>query len=39
VLGLGVAGQAGLYLDGKLVVQNSKDQKEGLLFVSRTSWL
>ncbi|WWC87448.1 uncharacterized protein L201_002337 [Kwoniella dendrophila CBS 6074] len=31
-LGLGVAGQADLYLDGKKIIDNSTDQKEGLLF-------
>ncbi|KAM0750533.1 hypothetical protein T439DRAFT_380431 [Meredithblackwellia eburnea MCA 4105] len=30
--GLGVAGQADLYLDGKLVVNNSENQVPGLLF-------
>ena len=33
-MGLGVAGQADLYVDGKKVVDNSNDQKAGLLFVS-----
>lgn len=33
-LGLGVAGQADLFIDGKKIVDNSTDQKEGLLFVS-----
>jgi hypothetical protein len=33
-LGLGVAGQADLYVDGNKVVDNSTDQKPGLLFVS-----
>ncbi|WVF66947.1 hypothetical protein IAT40_001690 [Kwoniella sp. CBS 6097] len=31
-LGLGVAGQADLYIDGKKVIDNSSDQKAGLLF-------
>ncbi|KAH8928460.1 glycoside hydrolase family 3 protein [Atractiella rhizophila] len=31
-IGLGVAGQADLYFDGKLLIENSKDQKFGLLF-------
>ena len=33
LLGLGVAGQADLYVDGKKVVDNSTDQEAGLLFV------
>lgn len=33
-LGLGVAGQADLYVNGEKVVDNSTDQKAGLLFVS-----
>jgi beta-glucosidase len=33
-LGLGVAGQADLYVDGEKVIDNSNDQKAGLLFVS-----
>lgn len=32
--GLGVAGQADLFIDGKKIIDNSTDQKEGLLFVS-----
>ena len=31
-IGLGVAGQADLYLDGKKIIQNSENQKFGLLF-------
>ncbi|OCF58241.1 beta-glucosidase [Kwoniella mangroviensis CBS 10435] len=31
-LGLGVAGQADLYIDGQKIIDNSTDQKEGLLF-------
>ncbi|KNX49905.2 beta-glucosidase [Cryptococcus deuterogattii R265] len=30
--GLGVAGQADLFIDGKKIIDNSTDQKEGLLF-------
>ena len=33
-MGLGVAGQADLYVNGEKVVDNSNDQKAGLLFVS-----
>lgn len=33
-LGLGVAGQADLYVNGEKVIDNSTDQKAGLLFVS-----
>jgi beta-glucosidase len=33
LLGLGVAGQADLYVDGRKVVDNSTDQQAGLLFV------
>lgn len=36
-MGLGVAGQADLYINGDKVVDNSSDQKAGLLFVSITS--
>lgn len=34
LLGLGVAGQADLYVDGVKVVDNSTNQEAGLLFVS-----
>jgi beta-glucosidase len=33
-LGLGVAGQADLYINGEKVIDNSTDQEAGLLFVS-----
>ena len=36
LLGLGVAGQGDLYVDGRKVVDNSTDQQAGLLFVSDT---
>jgi hypothetical protein len=32
--GLGAAGQADLYIDGNLIVENSVNQKPGLQFVS-----
>lgn len=35
-MGLGVAGQADLYVNGEKVVDNSNDQKAGLLFVRRS---
>jgi beta-glucosidase len=38
-LGLGVAGQADLYINGEKVIGNSTDQKAGLLFVSDISAL
>lgn len=38
-MGLGVAGQADLYVDGEKVVDNSSDQKAGLLFVSLSTLL
>ena len=34
LLGLGVAGQGDLWVDGKKVVDNSTNQQQGLLFVS-----
>jgi beta-glucosidase len=33
-MGLGVAGQADLHVNGEKIVDNSNDQKAGLLFVS-----
>lgn len=36
LLGLGVAGQADLYVNGQKFIDNSTDQTPGLLFVSRT---
>lgn len=32
-LGLGVAGQADLYLDGKKIIDNTNNQKQSVLFV------
>lgn len=35
--GLGIAGQADLFIDDELIVENSKDQKSGLLFFTTGS--